>query len=94
MMREHDRMAMDERRHAAEPRRSLVVTEASAESKVTTPGGFGQEAYRRPTRRQRSRALGLRREVEEIGSLDGAEHDGAIGQDQSERDRAIVYLPV
>jgi len=56
--------------------------------------GLGQQAVPGPDGVEEAGALRLHREVDEVPHLDGAEHDRAIGDDQSERRSRHRYLPV
>jgi hypothetical protein len=45
---------------------------------------LGEEAIAHPDGVERPRGLGLHRQLEQLAAPDGAQHDGAIGQRQSE----------
>ena len=74
-----------------------MVTPASAESSVTdSRRGLASRLSPAQTASKKPERSACDREVDEIRHLDGAEHDRAIGEDQSERRvcESHGYLPV
>jgi hypothetical protein len=89
-------MAMNERGHAADAETQLGGHAGErGEQRDRLQARLGQQAVAGPDGVEEAGALRLRGEVDEIRYLDGAEHDRAIGHDQSERRLCgHGYLPV
>ena len=69
-------------------------TPASAESSVTDSSrGLASRLSPTQTVSKAPGALGVHGEVEQIARLEGAQHHGAIGEDEPERSAATIYLP-
>src|SRR5207237_61107 len=95
LMREHDRVAVDEGRHAADaqPQPGGHAGQRGKQGH-RLEARLGQEAVAGPDGVEEAGALRLRRQVDEICYLDGAKHDGAATASSSlSSGTAIVLSP-
>ena len=94
-MRQQHRVAMHERRHAADAE-AHVRRDAGqrAEQRHRFEPRFGEETVADPHRVERARCLGGRGEVDEIADADGAQDDSAVRKDETDRGRGHAAPPV